>query len=149
MTRRLLAPLAILLAVAALWYSQAPPRTGGAYEKEAGRTVELLRSQLRTAQEWARQVDESQTPLTTATVGFGEVEQDATNTANRFAGYQPPEGQDRIRSRVTAIGDDVVSALSEIRIAARRGNSEVVVARARELKTLDERLTRVDEGVTP
>jgi hypothetical protein len=141
--------VAILLAVAALWYSQAPPRTSGAYEHEVGRTVELLRSQLRTAQEWARQVDESKTPLTTASVGFGEVEQDATNTANRFAGYQPPEGQDRMRSRVTAIGDDVVSALSEIRIAARRGNRGSVVAKARGLRTLDERLTRVDEVVTP
>lgn len=149
MTRRLLALLAIILTVAAVWYSQAPPRTAAAYQEEAARTVELLRSQLRTAQEWARQLDEGRTPLTTATVAFDEAEKDATTTANRFASYQPPEGQDRLRSQVTAVGSDVVSALAEIRVAARRGSSARVIARARELETLDERLTQVDEAVTP
>jgi hypothetical protein len=141
--RSLGALVVLVLVVASLWYSQAPPRTAVAYRKEAVHTLEYLRSQVNTARIWVRELDDNDTFLPAASVAFHEVETDGRTTVSRFAGYDPPAGLDRLHFRVSMLGYEVVAALERLRIHAHRSD---VAAATRMSRPLD-RSTAELEGL--
>lgn len=148
MLRRLLVlTTTVIVLVAAGWYLVMPPVTDSGYRHQARQTLSSLRSQLATAEIWGRQLDLDRSPLPTVQTGLDEMESDATATLDQFAAYQPTAGQEQIREQVTSIGDDVVAALGQLRVAARSGDRSAVVTQASDLKTLLNRVDAVDQEV--
>ena len=49
-----------------------------------------------------------------------ESETDANTTLSRFAGYDPPSGQEHLRTQLTTLGEQATTLLAEMRIAAHR-----------------------------
>jgi len=119
--RRIIWLLASLVVVASLEYAVAPPRSAPAYSQRASSTLELLRSQVQTARLWIDAVEAGQVTRPAASVAFTEAEEDARTQAGAFAAYDPPEPLERtepLRKLVTTAGDDTVSLLGEVRVAA-------------------------------
>jgi hypothetical protein len=123
-----------------LWYGHAPPRSEGAYRRQAASTVELLASQVGTARLWIDAVRAGRVTRPAASVAFREAEDDARSTTARFAGYDPPAGT-AVRDQVTAAAGDTVDALAAVRIAAHDG-------RWQHLGDLDGRLEQVTSRLT-
>jgi len=133
---------------AALWYLVWPPRTQAGYTHQAQQTIGKFRSQVATARLWGRELDRDHTFLATASVGLDEMETDATNTLDQFAAYQPPAGQEPMRTEVTTLGDAVVTDLGELRIAARQGRTATVVRKAKRLGDLLDRIDTTTSDVS-
>jgi hypothetical protein len=75
-------------------------------------TVEFLRSQVQTARLWVEAVGRNDATHPAASVALQEAENDASATAGRFTGWDPPAGADGIRDTVTSLGDEVIQALA-------------------------------------
>ena len=132
---RLLTLVVVGLIAGSLWYGHAPPRSEGAYRRQAADTVELVASQVGTAQLWIEAVRAGRTTHPAASVAFREAEDDARSTTSRFSGYDPPPGSG-LRDRVTPVTSDAVEALAQVRIAAHEG-------RWRQLGDLGARLEQI------
>lgn len=130
--------------VLALWYTVWPPRTEQGYRGQAHQTVAKFRSEVATAWLWGREVAADRTFSTTASVGLAEMEADATGNLDQFSAYQPPSDLRPLRADVVTLGDDVVSSLAALRIAARDGNADEVVALAGQLDGLLDHIDRVE-----
>lgn len=139
------APVAVVTVVlAGLWYGHAPPRSDAAYRKSASDTAGFLHSQLETARLWVGERPD-QVLDTSVEVAIEESETDADTTLGRFAGYDPPRGQERLRKRLTALGEQATRLLAEMRIAARRGDWALLAelrGRAEEPSTKLEELSK-------
>jgi hypothetical protein len=135
--RRLVTSLLVVaVGTFALWYTVWPPRTDTGYRHQALQTLNKLQSQVATARLWGRELDRDHSFMRTVRVGLGEMESDATSTVDQFSAYQPPQEERSTRSDVTEVGDKVVSALGELRIAAREGRANAVVTKSRQLDEL-------------
>jgi hypothetical protein len=113
-------PIAVVAVIlVGLWYGHAPPRSDAAYQKSASDTAGFLHSQLETARLW---VEERPTQVfdSSLVVAIEESETDANTTLSRFAGYDPPSGQEDLRTRLTTLGEQATTLLAEMRIAAHR-----------------------------
>jgi hypothetical protein len=138
-------PIAVVAVIlAGLWYGHAPPRSDGAYEKSASDTAGFLHSQIETARLWiekrpAKVFDSS------LAVAIEESESDANTTLSRFAGYDPPRGQEALRTQLTTLGEQVTTLLGEMRIAVHREDwrrLEELRAKAKEPSTKLEELSK-------
>ncbi len=132
-----------MAATFALWFTVWPPRTENGYRDQALQTLDKLHSQVATTRLWGRELDRDHSFLRTVRVGLGEMESDATSTVDQFSAYQPPAQERTMRSDVTEVGDQVVSALGELRIAARESRASAVVAKSRKLEKLLRRIEQV------
>lgn len=113
--------LALLAVVASLEYAAAPPRSAPAYSQRASATLELLRSQVQTTRLWIDALEAGKVTRPAASVAFAEAEEDARTQAGAFAVYDPPEPLERtqpLRELVSSAGDETVSLLGEVRVAA-------------------------------
>jgi hypothetical protein len=108
--------------LASLWYGYAPPRSAASYGKRADYTLSLLHSQLQTSVLWADKHQQDRVTDAATVVAFEESAKDATVTYNRFTGYVPPKGRDRLLQEVTRVGSKALDALSGLRTAARRSD---------------------------
>ena len=133
--RRLITLVVVSLVAVSLWFGHAPPRSEGAYRRQAAATVELLASQVGTARLWMQAVRAGRVTHPAASVAFREAEDDARSTASRFSGYDPP-ADTNLRDRVIPATSDAVEALARVRIAAHGG-------RWQQLGDLDARLQQV------
>ena len=131
-----------------LWYGLAPPRSDTAYEKSAADTAGFLHSQLATVQLW---VDERPANVldTSVVVAIEESESDANVTLKRFAGYDPPPGQEQLRTRLTSLGQQATTLLGEIRIAAHAGDWGRVAELSRKAKSPSTKLEELSKRVMP
>lgn len=121
MRRALLLMLTAVVVVASLEYAVAPPRSASAYSERAASTLQLLRSQVQTVRLWIDAVEEGQVTRPAAGVAFTEAEEDARAASGSFAAYDPPEPlaqTEPLRKLVAIAGDDTVSLLAELRVAA-------------------------------
>ena len=145
MSRRLGATGLLLLVVAvSVWWGIHPPRSPGAYRDRSLSTVETLQSQVATTRLWLREVADDRVLRTTAAVALQEAETDASSQSSTYAAWQPPDrASSRVRSDVTSLADEVVTALGEARIAALAGRWSEAVAGADELTGLLRRLDRL------
>ena len=143
MRRIVVAAVAALAVLTALWYGHAPPRSATGYGMQAGQTVEFLRSQVQTAQLWVETTARGDATHQAAAVGLAEAESDATATVDRFAGLDPPAGTDDIRATVIVLGDAVTDELAAVRIAANREQWADLPRIAAALPALADRLDQV------
>ena len=139
----LLIGAATIIVVASLWYVQAPPRSPGGYRDRVSASAETLRSQVQTARLTIRAVRSGDSTHPAASVSLKEAEEDADKAAAAFAGYDPPRGTSDLRSDLTTLGDEVTSALSDLRIAAARGEWQSLPQVAAPLPKLSERLDQL------
>ncbi|MGN6577832.1 MAG: hypothetical protein ACTHKG_19335 [Nocardioides sp.] len=113
-------PIAVVAVIlVGLWYGHAPPRSDAAYRTSASDTAGFLHSQLETARVWVQERPEQVFDSSLA-VAIEESESDANATLKRFAGYDPPAGQEAIRTRLTTLGEKATTLLAEMRIAVHR-----------------------------
>ncbi len=144
-TRRGWTVATVLLAVvlASLWFGHAPPRSPAAYDREAGHTVSLMASQLRTGVLWSREHAAGEVTSAATEVALDEAVDDARNTLDRFTGYLPPPGRHFLRTRVSEEGSAAVEQLGLMRIAAHEHDW----ARLRELTRQAEDTTTALSGL--
>lgn len=138
----------VVLVLVALWYGHAPPRSVTAYQTRAADTAGFLHSQLETARLWARERPDGVFD-TSVVVGIEESATDAGVTLDRFAGYDPPPGAQRLRARVTDLGHEARSLLEGMRIAAHRGDWGRVGSLARQAERPSRDLERLSARVRP
>ncbi len=137
-----------LVVLGALWFGHSPPRSADAYRQQAIQAIDYLRSQTQTARLWVDAVTDGDSTHQAAAVAVTEAEKDARATADRFAAYDPPLGEDRVRHTMTGLGDDVVDALSDLRIAVHRGQWNELGGLSAHLTVLADRLTAAREAFT-
>ncbi|MDQ3934840.1 MAG: hypothetical protein M3340_09460 [Actinomycetota bacterium] len=141
--------LAAILAAASVWYVQAPPRSPETYHDRAVETVEALRSQVQTARIWVRSAEDGETTREAATVGLREAEEDARKAASTFEGYDPPEGTEDLRTRVSALATETTGALARLRIATAQEDWDELTRLAEPLPGLADRLAELDKAAKP
>ncbi len=144
-----LTPLLVLLILAALWYVQAPPRTGGDYRERAAMTLETLRSQVQSTSLWIRELENERTTRQAASVAFREAEDDASAAVSDFAAWDPVGNTQGLRRDITAVGSDVTDALAAVRIAAEDERWDTLPELARPLPPLANRLERLARRADP
>ena len=91
-----------LLALASLWYVQAPPRSDSAYRERAVKTAEMLRSRVQTTRIWLRALADDEATTPAASVAFRESEEGASKAASSFERVEPPAGTDAVRAQARA-----------------------------------------------
>jgi hypothetical protein len=137
------------IAVAALWYLQAPPRTTGGYAERAADTAATLRSQAETARIWTEVVRDDKTLLTSAAVGLEETDTDASTALGDFEQLDPPRGGVPIRDDLTRAGDTAVTLLADLRIAAQDRDWAEVERRRDALARMGRRLEALERRLRP
>jgi hypothetical protein len=142
--RRLGATALLFVVAASVWWGVHPPRSTEAYRDRSLSTVETLQSQVATTRLWLRQVADDRVLRTTAAVALEETETDASSQSSTYSAWQPPDSaSSRVRSEVTPLADEVVSALGDVRIAAHAGRWSEAVSEAGKLTGLLHRLDRL------
>jgi hypothetical protein len=149
MNRRFGVAFLLLLVVAgSVWWGIHPPRTEEGYRTHTVMALETLSSQVASTRVWLDAVAHERVLRTTAAVAVEEAETDASSQTSTYAAWQPPDrSSEQVRARVTALGDEVVTALGEVRIAAREGRWSDAVAMRGTLATLEHRLARLEAAV--
>lgn len=142
-------PVLVLAIGASLWYVLAPPGTAGDYRERASLTAETLRSQVQTARIWVRELGEGNATRRAATVAFREAEADAVAAGSEFGRWDPAVGTVGLRSDVTRLAGDVVSALAELRIAAENERWDALARLARPLPGLAHELEQLARRADP
>lgn len=142
-------PIAVVAVVlAGVWYGQAPPRSEVAYQKRAADAAGFLHSQLETVRLW---VDEHPARVldTSLVVAVEESESDAEATLSRFSGYDPPHGQEELRSKLTSLGEQATTLLGEMRIAAHREDWTRLADLSRRAESPSTKLEELSTRVMP
>jgi hypothetical protein len=122
-----------------------PVRTDKVYAQKLAKTADQALSGLQTAQLFADAPDQNTTG-TYAAVILADVEDDVSSAQQTFDSLQPPSPHAvAIRSSVDPILSDAVSAISDMRIAAKLGRSEQIRALALQLPKLIEQLQAVEQ----
>ena len=119
-----------------------PSRTSGDYREKAANSAEAMISSLTTAKLATGAALEDKAPSRYLSLVLSESEVDAESISGAFASVQPPGGDevDQLRSELTSLFDDAVTALGELRIAAYRGDRRALAEAARALPELLQRL---------
>jgi hypothetical protein len=141
-------PLAItLVAVFALTACVGPSRSLDDYRKKAANTAESAVSGLQTALLAVRVAREGKAPATYLSVVLGEAEDGVTTAQGQFDSVQPPNTQaDEIRTHVDDLLTQASNALSDLRIAVRRGHLDQLAAIAKPLPDLVDKLEKVEKS---
>jgi hypothetical protein len=133
--------LAPLLAACVL-----PARSFEAYAGKAAATADAVVSAARTAMLTAGAAAAHRLLGPATSIALQEAEEDASSARDHFLSIQPPDAaSDALRARLDALLEPVTRALSELRIAARRGELARLPALARPLHDLSAQLERIAE----
>lgn len=145
--RSAIAWLALVVVAGSLWWGVHPPRSPEAYRQRTAMTVQMLHSQVASTRLWLQSVADDEVLRTTAAVAVDEAETGASGQSATFASWQPPDQASlRLRLRVSAVAERVVSALGDVRIAVREGRWPEAVDMDRSLARLQKRLERLQSA---
>lgn len=138
--------LVLMIAWGSLWYVMAPPRGAADYAHRSAQTAVTLRSQAVTAERWADLVEEDRATREAAVVAFEEAEAAAESAISQQGSWDPPPRTSaaEARSSLQTAGQELVSALADMRISAHRGDWESVPRHAGRLPALASRFTRIE-----
>jgi hypothetical protein len=135
---RLLTLAALLLALCAC---TGPVRSYGVYQSKAGRTAQTAASALQTAGLAVQAASQRKAFGRYVTQVLAEAEEDATAAQGTFDGIQPPDHRaDQLRGQLDGMLQQAVSTLQQLRIAARRGDTQALLRAAVPLTSLARRL---------
>jgi hypothetical protein len=123
----------------ALWYD--------AYEGKAGATAAQMQSTLETARFVALAAGRGKALSAYVGVALTDAEQDASAIQGAFDSIQPPNSRaDQLRDQLDALLSKAASAISEMRIAARRDRFSDLQRVAQPLSALSDQLERFAEA---
>jgi hypothetical protein len=126
-----------------------PARTFGAYEGKAGATAEAMVSAIETARLAAQVSAKNNAFAPYLSVTIAQAEEEATSVQGAFNSIQPPDHDaDQLRKQLDALLGQAVSAISDMRIAARRGDFSSVERVGQALRALSEQLDSFAEAHT-
>jgi hypothetical protein len=118
-------PAAALVA-AALWIAgcAGPTSDVSDYRHKAANTAEAMASQVQTALLTGRLVLRGRVPLSYAATTASDIDDDASSVQETFDSRQPPDSvaADKLRNHLDTAMTDATSAISDMRIAIRRGS---------------------------
>jgi len=104
-----------------------PARTVDDYEADAAAAAADAISHVGTSLLIARAIEREGVPITTASVVLSDAEQAAAGVRGTFAEIQPPDAQlDALRAEVLRLMDAAEQVVSDMRIAARRGDARTI-----------------------
>lgn len=127
-----------------------PAHSESDYRADVSNTATATLSAVESAALTVQAVAEGRAPSPYASRRLTEDEQEAHAALTAFGSVQPPtEEMDRLRSDVLDVVQRSNSVLAELRIAAFRGDREVVVSAAEPLAQLAEQLRRFEHVATP
>lgn len=152
MIRRAALGLAALLATSGCVQFVGPSRTDTDYGLKAANTAEAVASAVATAELAVDQATQGRLTQPYAAVILSEAEEAAAGAADTFAGIQPPSTEaDDLREELAALVDDAVDVLGDLRIAARRSDTDALADLAAPLPQLGDELEAFAEahGVGP
>lgn len=142
--------LTALVLSGCLWWALHPPRSEDHYRQESADTAELLRSNVETSRLWLEARAADRVTSNAVEVALTETESDADTTLSGYTAYQPPSPTATdLRGDVAAIGDRVVTLLGQIRIDARSGNWNAVLAARDDLEVLSRQLADLQRRAAP
>lgn len=123
-----------------------PARTSDDYARKASTSVQDTRSAVETALLGVDAVDRDRSTGPYASVLLGHAEEEAGSVQTTFDSIQPPnQDADRLRDEVDAVLAQAVSALGDVRIAARRGDNAGIVAQRPVLVDVSRRLGDLED----
>lgn len=138
----------VLLVAGSVWWGIHPPRDPSAYREESTRTVQLLRSQVETARLWIEGVRDDRVTRTAASVALTEASTDASNQRSSYSSLDPNgTASTHTWSRVSSMADRVAAVLGDVRVAARAGRWDDVVAALPRLDRLSRSLAELQRSV--
>jgi hypothetical protein len=114
-----------------------PTHSRGDYELKLANTAEALESSAQTVVMAAGLIEDDRAfqPYTAAVIS--QAEDDATSVQQTFGSRQPPdEASDRLRQRAEKTIDDVVSAITDARVAIRGSDLADLQTAARQIQDL-------------
>jgi len=118
-----------------------PVRSSSVYESKAGQTAEVVASAVQTALLAVDAAEHDQAYGRYLTQVLVEAEEDAGSAQGVFDGIQPPDDRaDELRSHLDDLLTEATGALTELRIAARRGRFAELPELARPLPEVGRRL---------
>jgi hypothetical protein len=118
-----------------------PARTFSAYQGKAASAADEMRSSVATALLAVRVAQADHAFLPYISVTIADAERDASGIQGAFDSIQPPDRQsDELRNELDALLGTAVDAISNLRIAARRGEVATLVQIAAPLDHLSHQL---------
>jgi hypothetical protein len=118
-----------------------PARWFNAYEGKAEATADQMVSAIETARLAAEVAARHNGFAPYLSVTIAEAEDDATSIQGAFDSIQPPDGRaDRLRDELDSLLSSAVSKISEMRIAARRGDFAAAERSGESLRDVSDRL---------
>lgn len=139
------AALAVLLAVL-LAGCVGPARTSQSYTGKASTSLHDTRSAVETARLGVEAAAGDRATGPYLSVLLSQAEEQASSVQSTFDSIQPPNGDaDRLRDEVDDLLTEAVSALADLRIAARRGDTAGITEQGQMLADLSQRLGELEE----
>jgi hypothetical protein len=135
---RLLTLVALLLTLAGC---TGLVRGDDVYESKAGQTAKATASAVHTARLAVQASSQHKALGRYVAQVLAEAEEDATAAQGTFDAIQPPDQRaDRLRDQLDGLLQPTVSALAQLRIASRRGDTAALTRAAAPLADLGQRL---------
>jgi hypothetical protein len=123
-----------------------PARTTDDYTRKASTSVHDVHSAVETARLGVDAVARDRTTGPYVSVLLGQAEEQATSVQSTFDSVQPPnEDADRLRDEVDGLLTQAVSVLGDVRIAARRGDTDGITGRGPALADISKRLSDLED----
>jgi hypothetical protein len=123
-----------------------PARTSAAYARKASHSLQETRSAVETARLAVDAAGGGRATSPYLSVLLSRAEEQASSVQTTFDSIQPPDTRaDQIRDDVDGLLGDAVSALSDLRIAARRGDTAGIAGKGQALEDLSGRLAQLED----
>jgi hypothetical protein len=124
-----------------------PVRSSPVYESKAGQTAEVVASAVQTALLAVDAAEDGKAYGRYLTQVLVEAEEDAGAAQSTFDGIQPPDDRaDELRARLDDLLTEATGALTDLRIAARRGRFAELPELARPLPEVAAKLDEFAEA---
>jgi len=125
-----------------------PARTSDDYARKASTSIHDCRSAVETARLAVDAATGGRATTAYLSVLLGQAEEEAASIQSTFESIQPPNAAaDRLREDVDALLSDAVSLLADLRIAARREDTDDLTSRGPELKDVSDRLGALENDL--
>jgi hypothetical protein len=125
-----------------------PARTSADYEKKAANSAEDALSAVQTGRLGARVGTDGRALSPYLSVLLAGAEDQASAIQSTFDSIQPPDARsDDLRDELDGLLTQAVSALGELRIAARRGDDRALAEKAEPLRDLARQLADFQERI--
>ncbi len=138
---------AVVAMTAILWTAcVGPARTSDDYTRKASTSLHDTRSAVETARLAVDAAAGGRASGPYLSVLLSDAEEQASSVQSTFASIQPPNREsDQLRDDVGSLLSEAVSVLSDLRIAARRGDTAGITGKGPALDDISRRISQLEE----